>query len=39
MSNDDEMKSRERILMIVAYSMERTDGKKGKKRKMKSMPI
>ena len=25
--------------MIVAYSMERTEGKKGKKRKMKSMPI
>ena len=39
MSNDDEMKSRERILMIVAYSRERTEGKKGKKRKMKSMPI
>ena len=35
----DEMKSRERILMIVAYSMERTEGKKGKNRKMKSMPI
>lgn len=25
--------------MIIAYSRERTEGKKGKNRKMKSMPI